>query len=361
MTERGPEQPQGWSPPSWDKPAAADAPPAVPPTPPGWGAPPAYGSAPAGWGGPPRQAPRPGVVPLRPLGLGELLDGAVSVVRGYPRQTLGPSLVVALISTVLGVTLLALLPEGVFSSDASAEVTDAQLGGAAVGALGTAVLGALVGIVLAGIITAVVGKAVLGQPLTTGDAWRAVRPLLARLIGLALLVGLVVVGVVVAAALLAALAFAVAGDAGLVVGVPVVLASLGAAVYLYVRLALAAPVLVLEKTGIVEALRRSGVLVRSSFWRVLGVLLLTAIIAAVVSNVLQLPFLALGGGAGFLTGSGDEVGLGTLVLTQVGAGVGQTLTAPFTSGVLALLYIDRRMRAEGLDVALAAAAAAPRS
>ena len=55
---------------------------------------------------------------------------------------------------------------------------------------------------------------------------------------------------------------------------------------------------------------------------------------------------------------GDTAGATTtaLVLTQIGGGVAQTVTSPFTSGVRALLYVDRRMRAEGLDVALAAAA-----
>ena len=122
------------------------------------------------------------------------------------------------------------------------------------------------------------------------------------------------------------------------------------------RLALAAPAMVLERLPLREALRRSGVLVRHSWWRVLGVLVLAALIAGVVGQVLQLPFTAFGGGGSLFT-AGDDVTLRALVLAQVGAGVAQVLTAPFNSGVRALLYIDRRMRAEGLDVALAAAAA----
>ena len=48
----------------------------------------------------------------------------------------------------------------------------------------------------------------------------------------------------------------------------------------------------LEKVGIREALRRSGVLVRGSFWRIFGILLLAAVIAQVIGSVLQVPFLA---------------------------------------------------------------------
>jgi hypothetical protein len=49
---------------------------------------------------------KPGVVPLRPLALGELLDGAVGVLRGYPRPTLGMSAVVAVVATLANVVLL---------------------------------------------------------------------------------------------------------------------------------------------------------------------------------------------------------------------------------------------------------------
>ena len=373
-----PQAPPGWSPtpapPGYGPPQAAQG--GEAPAPPGWGPPQAaqgwgvpqgWGppqaaqgwGAPQGWGGPPA-APRPGVVPLRPLGLGELLDGSVSVVRRYPRPTLGLSAAVSVVTTLLGVGLLLLLPDKLFSAAGTSQaLTDAQVGGTVVGSLGTVVVGGLAGIVLAGIITVVVGQAVLGEPLSTGEAWRALRPRLLRLVGLALLTGLVLAVAVGVGIGVAALSVVVAGGAGLVLGVPVALAGVAAAIYLYVRLSLAAPALVLEKIGIIEAFRRSGVLVRRSFWRVLGVLILAALIAGFVNQLLQLPFVVLGGGIGLFSGSRD-VGVTALIAAQIGAGVAQTITAPFTSGVRALLYIDRRMRAEGLDVALAAAAATPR-
>ncbi|MBO7941512.1 hypothetical protein JTP77_037285, partial [Streptomyces sp. S9] len=54
---------------------------------PGWG---------SGWGGPP-PAVKPGVIPLRPLGVGEMLDGAVSTMRTYWRTVLGISLAIAIV------------------------------------------------------------------------------------------------------------------------------------------------------------------------------------------------------------------------------------------------------------------------
>ena len=102
------------------------------------------------------------------------------------------------------------------------------------------------------------------------------------------------------------------------------------------------------------ALTRSGVLVRRSWWRVLGVLLLTALVAGAVGQVLQVPFLLLTGDPlEVLTGS-DTSSTG-FVLASLGTLVAAVVVGPFAAAVRGLLYVDRRMRAEGLDVALAAA------
>src|SRR3984885_11885612 len=53
---------------------------------PGYGLP-QYGGSPYGQWTPP--APKPGVIPLRPLSVGEILDGAFTAVRRNPKATLG--------------------------------------------------------------------------------------------------------------------------------------------------------------------------------------------------------------------------------------------------------------------------------
>ena len=47
----------------------------------------------------------------------------------------------------------------------------------------------------------------------------------------------------------------------------------------------------------------------------------------------------------------------SLAVTNLGSVLASTVTAPFTAALTALLYIDLRIRREGLDVALARAAA----
>jgi hypothetical protein len=346
-----PGQPTGWQAPAWQ-------------TPPGWGQP---GRGQPGWGQPRPSEPKPGVVPLRPLGLGELLDGAVTLIRRYPRPVLGLSAVLAIITTVLNVTLAVTVFKPLIKYDlstldnggtASSDQVDGLLGGEIFGFLGTSLVATLVTAILTGVITVIAGRGVLGEPITLREAWAVVRSALARLIGLALLTTLLVYASLMAGIVLAIIFVAALGPVGLLLALPVGAGGVCLAAYLYCRLAVAPCAVVLERAGIRTSLRRSSILVRGSWWRVFGVLLLAAIVASVVGNVIQGPFIIFGIAPSFFSGGG-LAGEATrlLVLSYIGAGIAQTVIAPFTAGVRALLYVDRRMRAEGLDVALNAAAA----
>ena len=298
-------------------------------------------------------------MPLRPLGLGELLDGAVGVVRRYPRPTLGLSAGIAVLTTLLNLPFLLSLADGPLFDTRRLEQDgvaglDARIGGAVAGLGISSLVSFLAGIVLAGVVTAVVGKAVLGQPFTLAEAWRQVQPLLLRLVGLALLVLLMVVGTVAVVTAVAIGIVALAGPVTLVVGVPLVSAGLVGVVYLYVRVALAPCALVLERLGIRDSLRRSGVLVRGSWWRVLGILLLAQIITGFVGQVLQTPFAA-HSFLSELSSNAPTLSRLDVVLSSIGSALALAVVSPFAAAVRALLYVDRRIRAEALDVALTAA------
>lgn len=355
--------PDGWGPPT---PPTTPPPPApVQPAagPPGAEPPPAYGYSTYGY----RPDVKPGVVPLRPLGLGEMLDGAVGVIRRYPRPTLGLAAAVAVIATLANVLLLVTVfrpfvdLDGTTFEPGSTQALEDALGGAAVGGLLTGALTLLSTAVLTGILTAVVGKAVLGQPMDLRAAWAQVRPVLLRLVGVALLLALIAGAVVFVGVLVGALLIAAGGAALALVGVPLILLGFGAAVYLYIRLSLAPCALVLEKVGVRDSLRRSWLLVKGDWWRVFGITLLTLVVAMFVSLVIQVPFELFGYGSvsDLTSGGGDVLSTRTLIASSLGSIVAATLVDPFTAGVRALLYVDRRMRAEGLDVALTAAAANP--
>ncbi|MDP9498154.1 MAG: hypothetical protein M3P46_10980, partial [Actinomycetota bacterium] len=308
-----------------------------------------------------RPGERPGVVPLRPLGLGELLDGAVAVVRGYWRPVFAAGAVVAVVGAVLDLVVvltflrpvLDLDPEQVGTSLSSA--VDA-LAGVLVGGFVSAAFATTSAELLVGLVAPAVSRGALGQPLSGREAWEQLRPRLGPLIAVAVLVPLLALLVGLLGFVLTGAAAAVSDVAAGLVGILAVPAGLALGVHLYVRWSLAPACVVLERAGPRAALRRSSGLVRRSWWRVLGILLLSWIIAALVSQVLQVPFLALRGNP-LEVFTGADTSTPAFVLQAVGQAVAATVVGPFVAAVRVLLYVDRRMRAEGLDVALAAAAA----
>ena len=87
------------------------------------------------------------------------------------------------------------------------------------------------------------------------------------------------------------------------------------------------------------------------------------IIAAIVSSVVAAPFSLIASVVSFGTASGSGIADPfTFVQSLVSAFatlVSETIVLPFTAGVVALLYIDRRIRREALDIELARAAGVP--
>jgi MFS family permease len=316
-----------------------------------------YGGPPGGWYGGPPPAPTPGVIPLRPLTVGELLDGAVKVIRRYPRPTLGISAAVAVLTTLMTIVVLVFADAGSLQGiQNEQDLRDAvpALLTFGTGVILVAFLGQLAYQALVGALAVVAGKAVLGEEASLEQVWQALRPRLGSLVGLWLVSSFVIAAPVLVGGLIAA-GLSLLGDGGLVLGVLLVLIGVVGSVHLYVRLALSPAVLLLEKAGIQTAMSRSGHLVRNAWWRTCGLLVLTWLISQVVAGVLSLPFSVLSG-FGSATGADDGTSTLLLVLAQIGGGLASFVVAPFTAGVRALLYIDRRMRAEALDLTLQAAA-----
>ncbi len=355
---------------------------APPPAGPGWGAPPPAGPGGpgghpgwgggwgSGWGGPPPAA-KPGVIPLRPLGVGEILDGAVSTMRTYWRTVLGIALTVAVLTEIVVVLLQGLVLDNSSTealNDPSAtlsELTDAM--GDALFNSGVVFLVTLVGTVAAtALLTTVTSRAVLGRPVTTADAWRDARPQIVKLFGLICLLLLITAGLITAGALPGILvSVAAGGEVGIALTVLGVICAGVLALWLMIRFSLASPTLMLEKQGIVKAMSRSAKLVRGSWWRVFGIQLLATIIANVVASIIVIPFTFLAsalsgdGATGFLNTAGGDLGWTFLIVSGIGSVIGAMITFPITAGVTVLLYIDQRIRREALDLELARAAGVP--
>jgi hypothetical protein len=358
------QPPPGWVPPG------SPAPP-----PPGWGSghPP-----PPGWGSgyPPPQYPpqypaygfapvhKPGIVALRPLGLGDLYDGAFKVIRRNPKPMLG---LAALVTTafMLLAGLIALIVAAVgglsfTSASGSGGITTVDAL-SLVATYAGSLLGALAAVILNGMVVHVVAEAVLGRKATIAQAWAAARGRLLRLLGLTFVASVMTIVVLGLPALLGVLVGVQAGaGAGFAVGVPLVLLGVVGLVMLYVRaFLLAPPALMLERLGVFAALRRAWGLSRRQFWRLFGIYLLTGLMVGLVASVLGIPFTVIGAVGPLVfhdTTTGALVLIFSSYLSQVVVG---TVTTPFTSAVVALQYVDQRIRKEGFDVELIARSQQP--
>lgn len=119
-------------------------------------------------------------------------------------------------------------------------------------------------------------------------------------------------------------------------------------VWLTVSFTVAIPVLLVERMRGRRALRRSFELVQGYWWPTLGKVLVAYLLisvgAAAIGFVLALPILL------FV----DEASYGGLILTGIINLVATVATTPFLAAVTMLIYFDLRIRKEGFDLALLA-------
>ena len=311
------------------------------------------------WGMP--VAHKPGAIPLRPLVLSDIFDGAFRIIRYNPRATIGAAVLVSAVAMILPIAVgLATGSSGGLAPDPeTGSLTDSQVATLLVG-LGGLLAGAQlqsIGLLfVSGMIAHVSSAAAVGRRLSMAEAWAATRGKRWRLLGMSFMLGLGVALVfAVAIAALVVLAVGLHAPLGSIVLVALLMAVvLGVAYVLFwVRVrALAVPTLMLEPVGVFGALGRAVRLTRQQFWRLLGLLLLVTLVVGVAGAILRLPFSITG--QLFLTDSTDT-GHGLLiylVLTAIGTVISSAVLQPFSAAVSALLYLDQRIRKEAYDVEL---------
>ncbi|MGW1706799.1 DUF7847 domain-containing protein [Streptomyces sp. NPDC002206] len=332
--------------------------------------------------------PKPGVIPLRPLNLGDIYGGAFSTMGRYWKQLFGVGAAVyggALVVVGAAVAIAYSAVSGPLhrvvelsseESPSTEDIVPLVIAFGAVWLVAVLVLMTATAMMYA-TVPAVLQDAVLGRPTTFGIIWRRAWARVPAVIGTVLLTSLVAV-IPVVLMMVAFIAMTIAFitlDSGsgsgvaIAVGILGVLATAPLAIWLWVKFSLAPAAAVFEGQRPIAALRRSSQLVRGDWWRIFGISLLAMVTAAVASYIIQLPFSILGMFPGMIgmesLGSDPNptaviVAMsGYLVVSLLGQLVGQLVSATFSQLVTGLLYVDRRMRNENLGPVLAEAAAVP--
>ena len=258
---------------------------------------------------------RPPVVPLRPLGAADLLDGSVRLVRRHARAAFTLSVPFAVVRAVLGAAL-----------ELAGDSTFTRLG-----ILGSLAIAGGFGSVLTGLLTPVFAGDLLGEQVSAPAALRRVGRRWWPLVVLS-----------VSAAVAENVALGAGGAGG---------------IWLWGVWAVATPAMIVEGLGVRRAFGRSVGLVRTKFWRTWGLRALGWVLTWVLSLFVRLPFLLAAGVLANVNPFDSTTSPTTSALYIAVGGIGTLLSvglvAPVTSAIEVLLYLDLRMRREGMDVVLA--------
>lgn len=362
----------------------------------GWGGGP-YGGAPhgggpfhggaqgpVGWNGG-WAPPKPGVIPLAPLRVSDILSGAFATIGRYWKPLIGVALTLFGAATLVMVVALVVAASAVASqwdelTSGSSSSPDAELVPLAVAFGVLMAVGMIVYLLASAMMQAavpvVLQEAVLGRPVRFGEVWKRAWARVWSIIGTVFLTGLIML--VPMAPLLAAFAglmvYAVSlGDEDGALPVALVGSLVGlliapVAMWLWVRFCLAPTVVVFENQRPLAALRRSAQLVRGTWWRVFGIMLLGLGLAAMIGFMIQMPFQMIGVLPGLFDpadmGSEPSNGAliamfgGVMVLSFISQMISQLITMILPPLVTGLLYVDLRIRTENLGPVLAGAAGA---
>ena len=304
---------------------------------------------------------QPGIIPLRPLTVGELFNGAFQAVRVNPQTMFGFAFA---IMAVIG------LVQAFFASSSSSSLTRALTSGdpqelfdslgSGMGSVVTDGLTLLATAFLSGMLALTVWDAVLGRKSSPADAWHRFSPRFVPVLLATFLIGIIEFVAIVVVLLVFLIPFflvlvntasarsydsAGAGIGGaLAILFLMVVALIAIACFLTVKFAFTSSAVVLEGLGPVDAMKRSWSLSKGSFWRILGRIWLIGIVTGLISTVLGA---IVGAILGVGANAADSVGL----LVAFSAFLTALLSAvviPVQSSFYTLMYLDERMRKENL-------------
>lgn len=270
---------------------------------------------------------------------------------------------VASLLLVGGLTAAALIRTSSATANDQSAIIAGTVGIGVIAALLTVVFGLVSQALLQGIIVVEVARGSLGEKLPLRKLWGYVKGRAWALVGwaaiiaAALLLAMGVFGVIIAVLVITMGAPGVA--IGILIGILGALALVALGVWLGTKLCLVPSALVLERLKLRAAITRSWSLTKDSFWKVFGIQILVAFILGIATNIALIPFsiaapllMALldpnGTNSSFVLIAIGAVYILQIVFTVVLAAITSIISTATTS----LIYLDLRMRKEGLDLEL---------
>jgi hypothetical protein len=257
--------------------------------------------------------------PLRPLGVGEILDAAMKVYRENFRTLTTAVLALVFPLAVIDSLIMSSTQEDAFRFSSDAATTDLD-GAFWAGQLASGLLSLLTFSVAVAACFHAVMRGYLGEATT----WRESLGF-----GLRRLWGVLGVGILVVLGL-----------------IPMFILLIVPGVWLAVRWSVAVPALLAEEIGPVSALGRSFRLVKERWWATFGALVVMTILVSILQGIV-------GALMGFVfADSGNEL-LAAVIYTLVTT-LAYAVTLPIQAAVFTLIYFDLRVRKEGFDLQLMA-------
>ena len=349
---------------------------------PGYGAQPTYGAQP-GYNAQPGASgysttnrwgwqSKPGIIPLRPLTIGDLFSGAFEAIRSNPKVLFGFTIVIMLfVSLIASVSILV---SGLGYESVTSAANDPQALQQSTTELANALLLQIISTmvqwlstftgtsILTGLLAAAVSQMTVGRNLTLSEAWAMTRKRLGSLIGSFALTALITATPIVLWIVAVFVSLAVVADghrdlwwlAGLAFFAIIPISIL--MYFFQIKLLFAPMCAVLEEIGPVASLKRSWSLVKGEFWPTLGRYLLLNLIIGFIGGFVGF-VIGLIGGLVTLTLTSDPSSPIGLAISMFFVMLGSGLLLPFSASFETLMYTDLRIRKENFAAVLAQAGA----
>ena len=321
-------------------------------------------------------APKPGIIPLRPLTLTDLFSGSFSALRKNPSVLFGFTIIVMTVVALLSLagTMLPLFSfTSLMSNDLDPQASSKALLDSAYLSVVSTIVGYiallagsfLAGTVLDGVLSVAVSQLVIGKKITFKQSWALVKPRLWSMLGASFLSMLAVGSPLLVLVILFFMslyswpgsdAFFSLFGLLLALALPVVLVSY----VISIRFLYAPICAVLEEKGPIEAVKRSWALTSGSFWVTLGrVILINVVVGFIAGMIVQIIGII---AAIFMftileaSSSDPSTVWSTIILYGVISALqmlAYSLVVPILAAYQTLMYVDEKIRKENFAPLLA--------